>query len=172
MHYIEDGPITHFYEANDDQIEKPLFKTASVYHEAQKVDRWPGENYEGTSVRAGAKILQQKGVIDEYRWAWDIQTVIKALLYAGPVVVGTWWYSDMFYPDSDGIIEVGGSRAGGHAYLLNGINLDKGLIRLKNSWGRSWGHNGYAYISIDDMERLIRENGEACIALEQKLEEG
>lgn len=170
MHYLEDGPITHFYEMNDEDYEKPLYKTSSVYHEAQRKDRWPGENYAGTSVRAGAKVLASKGVIKEYRWAWDVETVVQALLETGPVVVGTRWYRDMFYPDDEGKIKVGGSVAGGHAYLLNGVNTEKGIIRLKNSWGRGWGKKGYAYISIEDMDRLIKENGEACIALETKLE--
>ena len=172
MHFIEDGPVTHFYESNDDHHEKPLFNTTSLYNEAQKVDAWPGENYDGTSVRAGAKILQKRGVIGEYRWAWDVDTVIQTLLEVGPVVAGTWWYSSMFQPDDEAIIKVEGSRAGGHAYLLNGVNTKKGLIRIKNSWGRAWGNKGFAYISFEDMDRLIREAGEACIATEKQLVEG
>lgn len=170
MHYIEDGPVTHFYENNDEQVEKPLFAPHQVYNEAQLIDEWPGTDYDGTSVRAGVKVLMQKGVIEEYRWAWDIETVKKALLETGPVVVGTWWYTDMFYPDAKGLIKPTGTKAGGHAYLLNGINLKKGLIRVKNSWGRSWGNKGFAYIKIEDMEKLILDQGEACIALEKKLD--
>lgn len=172
MHYIEDGPVTHFYESNDDRQEKPLFETSHLYREAQLVDRWPGNSYDGTSVRAGAKVLQRCGVIGEYRWAWDIDTVVQALLEQGPVVVGTWWYNSMFQPDDNGVITVSGARVGGHAYLLNGVNTSKEMIRIKNSWGRGWGHRGYAYISFDDMARLIREGGEACLALEKRLEEG
>lgn len=178
VHWIEDGPITHFYENRDfdPSYEKTgnhqsLFKTSDVYNEAQKLDRWPGTNYDGTSVRAGAKVLQKRGVIGEYRWAWDIDTVVNALLMLGPIVVGTWWYTSMFYPDDEHVIKVGGGKAGGHAYVLNGVNLDKGLIRIKNSWGRQWGKKGHAYISISDFERLLHEHGEACIATELKLED-
>lgn len=167
MHYVEDGPVTHFYGNND---KKPLFPPHEIYNEAQLIDEWPGTDYDGTSVRAGVKVLMQRGVIKEYRWAWDIETIKKALLEQGPIVVGTWWYTDMFYPDQNGLITPTGSKAGGHAYLLNGINLKKGLIRIKNSWGRSWGKNGYAYIKIEDIEKLILDQGEACIALEKKLD--
>lgn len=87
------------------------------------------------------------------------------MLYKGPVVVGTYWLRDMFYPNN-GLITATGNVAGGHAYLLDGINTKRGIIRIKNSWGRNWGKKGFAYISIDDMSKLINMNGEACIAIE------
>lgn len=157
-HWLEDGPITHKGPA-------PIVEPASVYNDAQVVDEWPGENYNGTSVRAGAKVLADRGLIGEYLWAWDLETVVRTILDVGPVVVGTNWYSDMFEP-SQGIIKVSGYVAGGHAYLLNGVNRNKGMIRLKNSWGRDWGSRGHAYISFEDMDRLVKEDGEACLALE------
>ena len=40
-----------------------------IYTESQKVDEWPGESYDGTSVRAGAKFLSTQGRISEYVWA-------------------------------------------------------------------------------------------------------
>lgn len=177
LHWVEDGPVTHFYEdRNIDPTYKvgahdALFNPNTVYKEAQKVDQWPGEDYNGTSVRAGAKILHKMGVIEEYRWAWDFETLKKALLTKGPVVVGTWWHRDMFYPDEEGFITPTGNKSGGHAYVLNGINVDEGFVRLKNSWGRGWGKDGYAYVKFDDMARLLDDGGEACLALEKKLEE-
>jgi C1A family cysteine protease len=58
---------------------------------------------------------------------------------------------------------------GGHAYVINGIDIDKKLFRIKNSWGQRWGKNGFAFISFTDMEKLIRENGEICIAAENEF---
>ena len=55
---------------------------------------------------------------------------------------------------------------GGHAYVINGIDTKKQLFRIKNSWGRNWGVKGSAYISFANMQRLIRENGEICLAVE------
>lgn len=166
LHFVEDGPITH-----------PQTKGISVmppeqlYSEAQLVDTWPGEDYDGTSVRAGADRLRHHGYIKSYWWAWDVDTVVEALLTTGPVVVGTYWHNNMFYPDDDGMVTTGGGLSGGHAYLLNGVNIEKGVIRIKNSWGRQWGKNGYAYISIEDMGSLIDNYGEACIANELSPEE-
>lgn len=162
-HWLADGPITQ-----DSSREKNVapFDPDHVYHEAQKIDAWAGEDYDGTSVRAGAKVLQREGFIDEYRWAWDVDTAIHALINKGPLIVGTWWYSDMYFPNDKGIITATGSKAGGHAYVVNGINLDKKLVRIKNSWGRNWGKNGFAYVSLDDFEKLITEQGECCMAVE------
>jgi hypothetical protein len=177
-HWLEDGPETHFYE--DREIDPEWMNTSSgetlvdcekLYNKAQERDRWPGTDYNGTSVRAGAKVLQDEGLIDSYHWAWKVEPVVEALLHKGPVVVGTRWYRGMYEPNEEDIIEVDGEMVGGHAYVLNGVNLNKGLIRLKNSWGRDWGDDGYAYISIEDMDKLIREGGEACLAIEKKYED-
>lgn len=166
LHFIEDGPVTHSYLTH-----APVVDPEQLYNEAQEVDQWPGENYDGTSVRAGVKRLQHHDLVGSYFWAWDVDTVVEALLTTGPVVVGSWWHTNMYYPDDDGKITLGGGRAGGHAYLLNGVNTERGIIRIKNSWGRRWGKNGYGYISIDDMGSLIDDDGEACIASELTLEE-
>lgn len=163
LHWLEDGPTTH---PDRTPGADPLVDPTDVYNRAQKIDQWPGENYDGTSVRAGAKILREEGLISEFRWANTIEEVVQAILERGPVVFGSWWYSSMFYPDEEGYIEVSGSQEGGHAYLLNGVNTRIGVFRIKNSWGRSWGKDGYAYISIEDMERLLNEFGEACLAVE------
>jgi len=161
-HYLEDGPITHSGPA-------PVVAPQYIYDEAQKVDEWAGTPHDGTSVRAGAKVLQAEGRISEYRWAFDIDTVVNALLTTGPVVVGTNWYRDMFYPDAKtGLIKVSGALAGGHCYVLNGANRKTKLIRGKNSWSRDWGKRGNFYITFDDMDRLIKEDGEACLAVEVK----
>lgn len=158
-HWLENSPMTH-------KSVPPVVQPSIIYNQAQIIDEWPGEGYEGTSVRAGAKVLQGMGFIQEYRWGFDLATMIDAVLSKGPVVVGTNWYMDMFYPDKDGQIHLGGGVVGGHAWLVNGVNIKTKLFRLKNSWGKSWGLKGRAFISFSDMEQLIHEDGEVMIGVE------
>ena len=162
-HWLAEGPKTQYGII---QKKGMPFNPSTLYYEAQRVDDWIGEDYAGTSVRAGAKVLRTHGFISAYYWAWTVDDIINSLLTLGPVVVGTNWTEGMFYPSEEHIIFPTGKIAGGHAYLLDGISLKKGLIRIKNSWGRAWGNKGFAYISIDDVDTLIRANGEACIATE------
>jgi hypothetical protein len=156
-HWAADPPVTH----------SVLLDPAWVYKTAQKYDDTPGEDYEGTTVRGGAKVLQkERGLISNYYWAETVEDIIMTILELGPVTVGTNWYDSMMCPHADGTLDVTGSVSGGHAYVLNGVDLRTGYFRLKNSWGKEWGDHGHAYIKISDFARLLAEEGEACLATE------
>src|SRR3954453_10392858 len=43
------------------QLNRKRYDGFWLYHEAQKVDEYPGEDYEGTSVRAGLDVLRTRG---------------------------------------------------------------------------------------------------------------
>jgi hypothetical protein len=167
-HWMEDGPVIQ------DSImgrAKPVFEPNTLYNACQKVDQWPGTDYSGTSVRAGAKVLKDVGLITEYRWAFTVDEIILTLLTLGPMVVGTKWFHKMQFPDSNGLIRAKGRSLGGHAYILNGVDVDREYFRIKNSWGREWGNDGHGYISFKDFEKVFKKGGEACIASEIKINE-
>ncbi len=134
-----------------------------IYRQAQKIDQWPGEAYEGTSVLAGAKVVQGMGHMPEYRWAFSALDVIDTVGAYGPVVLGVPWYESMFAPDSEGYLRVNGSVVGGHALLCLGVNLRGEYITMHNSWGRDWGVNGRARLTFGALDRLLREDGDACV---------
>ena len=158
-HWLNDGPVYH-------RGPKPKLAPNIIYENAQRLDVWPGENYDGTSVRGGAKFLQNSKLVRSYYWGFNLKTLVDAVLNLGPVVVGTNWYYGMFFPNQNGLIRATGPIAGGHAYVINGVATNSQLFRLKNSWGRGWGQGGHAYISFSDMDRLIFEQGEICLATE------
>lgn len=139
-----------------------------VYKQAQKVDEYPGENYEGTSVLAGAKVMEKHQALSSYSWAFNIDDVIDALIQKGPVVLGINWYEGMYNAPS-GVLKVSGEHVGGHCLIAIGYTMkSKALggvpsITLQNSWGRGWGNNGLAEIAVRDLAKLLADNGEACI---------
>ena len=160
-HWIDDGPIIH-------PGSHPLVSPQLIYTEAQKIDEWPGENYNGTSVRAAAKYLKSINRISSYLWAFDVNTLVNTVLNIGPVVVGTDWWYNMFFPNNKGIIKATGFIVGGHAYVINGVDIKTKYFRIKNSWGQGWGQSGHAYISFADMQKLMNKRGEVCLAIEVK----
>lgn len=145
------------------QREPPPFV---IYHRAQTLDEWPGENYEGTSVRAGAKVLQALGKLTAYAWAFDLETMLNWLAFKGPVVLGTNWLEQMRRPNAAGIVRVSGRVIGGHAYEAIGYDDATELVYCQNSWGTGWGKRGRFYLRYADLARLIEAKGEVCTATE------
>jgi hypothetical protein len=81
----------------------------------------------------------------------------------GPVMVGTTWLEQMFYPDSRGRLTVAGQVAGGHEYLINGKSGS--WLRVMNSWGSTWGQDGMAWIKVADLARLLDDQGDATVPI-------
>ncbi len=169
-HFVLAGPVA-----------QPLYMTpAKLYRANQLNDEWPGTEtdeprYEGSSVHALMKVLKAAGLIERYVWAFEAETVRKWVLMKSPVVVGTDWLSGMEQASSAGFIRARGSVLGGHCYLLIGCDMrvkcpdgSKGAFIILNSWGKAWGYknSGYAFISIKDMDKLIKRAGEAATAVE------
>lgn len=155
-------------------VNKPV-DPVDLYRQCQTLDEWPGESYDGTSVRALFKALKLRELVTEYRWARDAQSVLTHVLTRGPVVMGTTWTVDMFTPDRWGYIWPVGRPVGGHAWLIIGANREKanpdetrGAVRMINSWGPRWGANGRAWLSLKALQTLIDDYGEACTATEVK----
>lgn len=162
-HEIEDSPVTHPHDVVD-----PF----RIYDLATTLDPWSDNDHDinaGTSVRAGAQAAQQLGYVGNYYWAQNIDDVKNAVLNNGPAVIGFNWYEDWFDPAVVGehsiIAGFGSERiAGGHCTVLNGVNVNKGFFRMKNSWGRGWADDGHCRITFEVIERvLFAEDGECVV---------
>lgn len=148
---------------------------SEIYAGAQKNDEWPGEDYEGTSVRGAFKFLQGLGYFPSYVWA-DSLTDCEHFIRNGygTIILGTDWYEGMFDVDRNGFVHPTGSIAGGHAYHLFWMDPDKREAWCKNSWGPNWGlvlhmRQGCFKLKYDDLDRLLVNDGEAGAAIEVKV---
>ena len=151
-----------------------------TYREIVKVDEWDDNDFEatspriqdlqfGTSVRAGAKVMQAQGHLKNYVWSRDADEMALWLLTGqGTIVLGTTWYWDMGDLRDGGFAYPTGGVAGGHAYLAIGYSRNYKAFRCLKSWGSEFGAKGRFWIHHQDMDKLVKlEDGEACAAVQQ-----
>lgn len=141
----------------------------AIYAAAQAVDEWPGTDYDGTSVRAGAKTMEALERIGAYHWATSVEDVRDYIISTTTVVFGTDWFEGMFRPTYSGYVKPSGAVAGGHAYLCIGYSQSRGAFRFLNSWGEKWGRMGRFWMSAEDVQTLLDRDGEACAGVELRV---
>ncbi len=122
------------------QLNRKTYDGFWLYHEAQKIDEWPGEAYDGTSVRAALDVLRTVGHcelkdgttsppalvegIKANRWARSVDDVLQTLGYGG---------------------------------------LD--YVDVLNSWGRGYPH--LTRMPAKVLERLWKEDGEVGLVTDR-----
>ena len=152
---------------------------AWTYWMSKKIDPWPNEegtsirfamkvlNKIGVPCEEGweyndamkgepkswANLVARWSLIDSY-WRVDGLSGLKAALLSGPVAIGIPCFDSIFYVDKTGLIEYPhdpNQIYGGHALCAVGYDDQKfgGVIKIKNSWGSSWGARGYGFIPYD-----------------------
>lgn len=131
-----------------------------LYWDCKEIDGYPGD---GTYVRTVAKVLKNRGRLDNYAFG-NLLDSRRFLLQQGPVVFGIPWYEGFFYPDAEGVIRAVGYIAGGHAILACGA--DPTYCYLQNSWGTGWGIGGGCKIRWEDLAAAFDIDGEAMAAVE------
>lgn len=173
---------------NADPVRVGASRTPSpfaIYDEACQLDPWPENDHDversvGTSVRAGIKAAKARGFVSSYHWAADVDDILRWMLSgSGPILFGLDWYAEMFRPTEEGIIRARGSYQGGHCLLGVGADRASGLITLQQSWGATHGgwyvktvgpakrqYMGCVRLPLEDLDRLMREAGEAAAIIE------
>lgn len=149
-----------------------------IYRQAQRLDQWPGENYSGTSVLAGAKTVKSRGYLESYHWCFSVDELKYAVTQLGPAVIGVNWYQGMYRTkliDGKHFAKVSGKKVGGHALTIIGYDpavmvngKETECFIWRNSWGFSYGDNGNAYITVEELEALAKERTEFCIPIARK----
>lgn len=148
----------------------PQTTAFGMYYGSRRIDEWPGEDYEGTSVNAGMKLARELGLISGWEWCPDIERLKATVLEDGCVVVGMNWDANMGRPDEQGLVDIGGGLRGGHCLFINGYSRRRVFARytgpvfqLANSWGASWGRRGYLYLRESDVAAKFAERAEFAI---------
>lgn len=139
----------------------------SIYSWATYHDNVPGHyppNDTGSSGLAACKAGKHLGLIRSYRHAFGIAHTLGALMLQ-PVMIGIPWYNEMFNPDADGFVTVAGGVAGGHEIALVGYDENDKYVTLLNSWNHTWGINGTAKLHVNDLDRLLSEQGDCTVPL-------
>lgn len=111
-----------------------------LYRQAQEVDEWPGDDYDGTSVRAAMDVLRTLGHrvyrskasssaegIQENRWATTVDQV--------------------------------------HACIQSPTADRLGAVPIRNSWGRSYPRT--VWLPDNILNKLLGEDGEATLVVDR-----
>ena len=140
-------------------------RIVKVYSRATVIDGFDGEyppDDTGSSGLAVAKVALERRWISRYEHAFTFDAVLQALM-VGPGITGTVWRSQMFYPEPDGRVRIGGSDVGGHEYEAYGVDSVNRRIWFFNSWGVGWGIGGRFYLTFEDYRTLLADDGDFTI---------
>lgn len=137
------------------------YSIEEFYEGAQDYDEWPGSAYDGTSGRGVLRYLTVAKIVRSYRWCFGLDDLLRTLSYHGPVGVGAWWRSGMWHPDSKNLVRYEGSYDGGHQFEAFGVHPDVEEIEFMNSWGTTWGDRGRFRMKYADVEKMLKDNGDA-----------
>jgi hypothetical protein len=146
------------------------FAREQIYWPAQRRDSWRGgaypgarPHYEGTDLLSGLKVVRDLGAATGFRWAFGLNDLLLGASHEGPAVLALTWHAGMETPDREGIIRNAGPALGGHCILYRGHDLARGMARLAQSWGPSWGPlDGDCWIPFNDLSELLLDGGEAA----------
>ncbi len=111
------------------------------------------------------------------RWARvsNLQQIKAALAHRNPVVVGIDVYAELSYlygPNSVYRPNVFSGRLGGHAVTLVGYDDNRydGAFKVINSWGTSWGDQGYFWLPYDTLRSNVLR--ESYVLIDQESDTG
>lgn len=111
-----------------------------LYHEARKVDEWPGEDYDGTSVRAALDVLRGRGHRPVTRGVTGAES-------PGEGIAANRWATSV-----DEVLSTLGTPL-------------RDWVAVVNSWGESYPHK--VRMPAEALDRLLREEGEIGLVVDR-----
>src|SRR5688572_30495793 len=150
-----------------------------LYQMAKRYDEWPGENYSGSSARGAMKgwhkhvfffkqktayemndanlTLNEKRIADALKRPLgayyrvnhkDLVAMHSAMAEVGVLFATATVHQGWNEIGKDGVIPLSPSLLGGHAFAI--VAYDQQGFWIQNSWGPTWGKDGFALITYDD----------------------
>ena len=151
-----------------------------LYEMAKRYDEWPGEDYSGSSARGAMKGWHKHGVCQSDCWLYnvndssdeklndtrttdatqrplgayyrvnhrDLVAMHSALAEVGVLYATGNVHDGWNHINEDGTIVYSETVFGGHAFAI--VAYDHRGFWIQNSWGETWGKNGFALITYDD----------------------
>lgn len=147
------------------QDQDPHEYAVGLYSEATRLDPWPGQytpDDTGSDGLSIAKALQGRGLISGYEHAFSLEAALTALAER-VVLIGSSWLQNMYDVGPDGRLNVDGPSVGGHEYALDELDVPRQRVWMRNSWGDGWGQSGRAWMTWDDLGRLLADDGDCTV---------
>lgn len=150
-----------FVYYNTRELENTLLKDSGVYQLRSslvavkkygicKEELWP-YNPVQVFVRPSVESFNEAKprVITSYQRLHTLSELLESVSQRRPVVIGLEIFSNFEDVGADGIVDMPGpsnGSLGGHAMVLVGYSQSRQTFTAKNSFGNSWGDNGYCYL--------------------------
>jgi hypothetical protein len=114
-----------------------------LYHRAQQIDEWPGENYDGTSVRAGLDVLRTEGGRRLHRGMESDPTPMYG-------IASNRWATNV----EDAVAAMHSPRY-----------LTLGRVPFLNSWGTDYPH--ITWMPLETIAQLLSNGGELAVIFDR-----
>ena len=119
------------------------YKRANDYY----YNRRNNKRVDGMTVKEAMEMAKSDGDISMYAKIQDLQTLKYSVFTNGACAIALPVYNnDEKFWVGEGSVKIG------HCLLVTGWSKDS--LILKNSWGTSYGENGYTYFPLDDWNRI------------------
>jgi hypothetical protein len=142
-------------------------EAVEIYAAATHLDRVKGvypPDDTGSSGLAVMKALRNKKLITSYTHGFSLDHTLRALVLR-PGITGMAWREGCDEPNARGIVRYTGGIRGGHEVELVGIDAERKLVWFANSWGATWGLDGYFAMSFADVGKALRDHGDATFPM-------
>ncbi len=150
-----------------------------LYEMAKRYDEFPGEAYSGSSARGAMKGWYRHGVSSSAVWPYvpgtedpnltperskdalarplgaylrvnhtDLVAMHSAIAEVGIIYATAKVHQGWRKPGADGQIKQATEIIGGHAFAI--VGFDRRGLWVQNSWGPTWGFEGFGLVTYDD----------------------